>query len=278
MVLYKYFPPDRVDTLQNCRIRFTPPGSFNDPFEFRPALKNIASDDQLREFLQREADVMIDREIERLEPLKPKVSPFELQAMRVSFKKNFGPTFRALEPVLVEEVKRRFEHGFNSLVGVLCLSEVWDSILMWGHYCQSHEGFVLGFNSEHPFFHQTRTSSDDFGRLRRVHYQVKRPVVSLMGSSGLEWLDSKADIWSYEKEWRMLLTLPAATEVKNVAPGAIHLFQFPTESVLEIVLGIKCSAATESAIRNAVAGWSRRPTIFKGEIDSTDYKLNRRPA
>jgi hypothetical protein len=32
-MLYKYLAPDRIDVFQKRRIRFAPPGAFNDPFE-----------------------------------------------------------------------------------------------------------------------------------------------------------------------------------------------------------------------------------------------------
>ena len=36
MILYKYFPPERISFLDNRLIRFTQPSHFNDPFEFLP--------------------------------------------------------------------------------------------------------------------------------------------------------------------------------------------------------------------------------------------------
>jgi hypothetical protein len=32
-VLYKYLPPDRIDILENMKIRFNPPSEFNDTFD-----------------------------------------------------------------------------------------------------------------------------------------------------------------------------------------------------------------------------------------------------
>ena len=37
-------------------------------------------------------------------------------------------------------------------VGILCLTEVPDSLLMWAHYADSHKGFLVGFNTTHTFF------------------------------------------------------------------------------------------------------------------------------
>ena len=35
---------------------------------------------------------------------------------------------------------------------ILCMSEDWDTILMWSHYADSHKGFVLGLDTSSPFF------------------------------------------------------------------------------------------------------------------------------
>src|SRR5947207_1139944 len=60
MILYKYLRPARVDVLKHRRIRFTQPGDFNDPFEFRPKIRELASDAKLQEDVEEHA-VAADR-------------------------------------------------------------------------------------------------------------------------------------------------------------------------------------------------------------------------
>lgn len=43
MQLYKYFHPDRIDVLAKGIIRFSPPQAFNDPFDMKPNIQGIAS-------------------------------------------------------------------------------------------------------------------------------------------------------------------------------------------------------------------------------------------
>src|SRR5207302_2679902 len=47
--------------------------------------------------------------------------------------------------------------NINKHIGVLCLTEVPDSQLMWSHYAGSHKGFVIEFDSQHSYFNQRRT-------------------------------------------------------------------------------------------------------------------------
>lgn len=43
MKLYKYVVADRVDVLQNGRIRFAQPEHLNDPFDVRPEVEQLLS-------------------------------------------------------------------------------------------------------------------------------------------------------------------------------------------------------------------------------------------
>lgn len=49
MILYKYLTPDRIDVLQNCMVRYTQPGAFNDPFEVKPYISNSTFADRYRQ-------------------------------------------------------------------------------------------------------------------------------------------------------------------------------------------------------------------------------------
>jgi len=57
MILYKYLQPTRLDVLKHKRIRFTQPGDFNDPFEFRPKIRDVASD------VEEHFDQLVDEEL-----------------------------------------------------------------------------------------------------------------------------------------------------------------------------------------------------------------------
>ena len=183
-----------------------------------------------------------------------------------------------MEPALISRLKEKFDEEFNKHFGVLCLAELWDSILMWGHYASSHEGFVIGFDTMHPFFNQRRSPADEFGFLRQVRYQTSRPIVSLVSSGALEWFETKADVWAYEREWRMFLVLSQAAEVKPIGATLLHLFEFPSDCVAEVVLGVKCSSATEAAVVSAVAAFQNTPAIYRCRIDDADYKITRQKA
>ncbi len=48
--------------------------------------------------------------------------------------------FTASEPNYIQQ-------GMSEIDGIVCMSEVPDDLLMWGHYTDSHRGFVAEFES-----------------------------------------------------------------------------------------------------------------------------------
>ena len=175
-MLYKYLAPDRIDVLQNRRIRFTPPGAFNDPFEFRPVLKTLGSDPELKQQIDVELNKVADAELAKIGPALSLVPKAQVDLLRANARAKMLPYFRSLEPALIKRLKQQFDEEFNKHFGVLCLSELWDSILMWGHYTYSHEGLVIGFDTKHPFFISDEAlmmSSDFCGK-----FATRHPVLS----------------------------------------------------------------------------------------------------
>jgi hypothetical protein len=151
MVLYKYLTPDRVDVLETCRIRFTQPTAFNDPFEFRPCIESAASQAHLVEYVEQNFEEILKRELTEY-PIPSKL-PYEsvIELLR-PLKVCIPELFQLLQPQFLPSVSMAIDSELNKNIGVLCLSEICDSLLMWGHYAENHEGFVIGFNQSHPFF------------------------------------------------------------------------------------------------------------------------------
>ena len=117
---------------------------------------------------------------------------------------------------------------FNDDTAIFCMSQVWDSVLMWAHYADSHKGFAVGFDMSHPFF--------DFEKpygTRKVRYCKSRPK-----STEINIMDEmyyKLDVWSYEQEWRLCRDVYKADETIN---NNIYLFRIPKESIKSVYFGI----------------------------------------
>ena len=111
-------------------------------------------------------------------------------------------------PILTETAKR-----YSTMA---CFSESVNSVLMWSHYANSHQGFALEYN-----FRPTLEKPIKNVGLYPVIYDDERMDVSLyMAWSFLRMIGieannpditsfikialHKSSIWAYEKEWRMI--------------------------------------------------------------------------
>jgi len=133
---------------------------------------------------------------------------------------------------LMAQVSKRF-------VTIACFCETVQSIVMWSHYANSHQGFALEYS-----FRPTLSKGIENCGIYPVIYDDERVdasmymVCSLLRLNGVNINNPdalshikcalhKAKIWEYEKEWRMLNYSPrevfddTATEI-NYRPVAIY--------------------------------------------------------
>jgi hypothetical protein len=246
-----------VDVLKNRSIRFTQPGDFNDPFEFRPKICEVASDAEVQAYVEEHFEQLIDDELAKYGALTQFLPQADLKALLAKQKPVLPALFRLLEPAAIQKLSPMIDAFFNINVGVLCLSEIRDSILMWGHYTDNHQGFVVGFDSDDPFFSRRRSDKDEFGFLRRVDYSSQRPQVMLTDTESPVWFSTKSEQWSYEKEWRIVSVLSEAQHRIDRSPFPICLFDFPPDAVLEIIVGMRSPLSLITEIRSLAASLPR---------------------
>jgi hypothetical protein len=272
MILYKYLQPTRVDVLEQRIIRFTQPGDFNDPFEFRPYIHSAASDDQVRNYVEANFDKLVDAELSQYGAvLQPGVRRMLKETIALN-KTSVVDFLRDLQPHVLKTLSPSIDALLNQNVGILCLSELADSILMWGHYTVDHRGFVIGFDSDHAFFSKRRSQQDEFGFLRSVNYQQERPKVVLSDTSSAAWFSTKSNQWAYEREWRMLRVLSEADCRKDNSPFPVCLFKFPEDAVSEIIIGLRSTSSMVQRLESLARTFSRATLLRAGE-NPTDYSL-----
>jgi len=253
MILYKYLSPDRMDVLRRGMVRFAQPGDFNDPFEFRPRIQAAASSDDVRAYVEEHFEALVDQELAKYGALARLVGGTTARELLLNQKSMLPALFQLLQPQMLQRVAPAIDSLLNVNVGVLCLSEVRDSILMWGHYTDNHRGLVVGFDAAHPFFSRRRSDNDEFGFLRQVIYQLQRPQVTLTDMTSPAWFQTKSDDWAYEKEWRIVRPLSEAEHRIEAQPYPICLFEFAPDAVREIIVGMRAAPALVQEVRSPEA-------------------------
>jgi hypothetical protein len=125
--LYKYAHIDGLIRILGGSIRFTQPGAFNDPFELLPEL--IAPAVEHPQNLAISFDTMARR---RNPPVGEIPNSDKVDSSDV--------------------ISRDIVKEFNRTIGIFCLSQINDSLLMWSHYADQYAGAVIEFDGSKDFF------------------------------------------------------------------------------------------------------------------------------
>jgi len=270
--LYKYLHPDRIDVLQNLRIRFTQVSALNDPFESLPGIMKGARDFYLQEFNSR-----VESEISKL-ALSSESKRKQHRRLR---KKDFNKFFKHYTDQKWLLTRTQYvQHMSDNIMGCLSLSGIPTNILMWSHYCQHHKGYVLGFDAKHEYFGLS---------VCPVVYSDVRPVHNpLKHENPGDIFYTKSKDWSYEQEFRKYLHFaePIQTSyAKNLVPfhnpelhtgpnQEIKLFPFPKGAIKCIILGWKSPPELEQTLRDALQHHAiGHVPVYRATPSPTKYEM-----
>jgi hypothetical protein len=177
-LFYKYVPPNTAKiVLRNSTLRWSSPTLFNDPFDVQFDL-HVEYDRQ--RVAERAMQAIVDGYMGR-EPINAR-NPLGqlLQFMRDRVP---GLTERELRerlaPGLFEGMDRaerlipETQEQFRAVVAdlkLLCLTEVYDNILMWAHYGKEHTGAVIELKC-------VERLDSAWGAAKPVRYEANMPLL-----------------------------------------------------------------------------------------------------
>ncbi|MDW5287104.1 DUF2971 domain-containing protein [Alteromonas macleodii] len=265
-MLFKYLPAERIDVLENLKIRFSPLGSLNDPFEAQPLID-----------LGEEREQQINTISINLEALWERTPDDE------KTEENRALLESEKEKLLVDlhEMTSPFNVGqelvsrFSDMLGILSLSRTADNLLMWSHYAQEGKGFVIGFDEKHKFFNQ----SDQTGLKTNpvpVVYTNKRSHVDPGEKRYYEkLLGEKPRDWAYEEEERIFRFFPDnGNSVGFDDFGlAINLISIPKEAIKSVCIGYKVTSEFQKRILSAISENDIPSEVLTAKVSETEYKV-----
>ena len=277
MRLYKYLHPDRIDVLKSGLIRFTPAGGFNDPFDMKPNIHGVHSRKGWDTEFPSALDKVIAEQYEALPPEQRKLMTLDqlknrIKANRQSLQDDGYKSLLEITP----SIRKTVESAFDAHIGVLSLTEKPDNLPMWAHYADEHRGFVMEFDATHPFFDQRVAPSDELRNLQKVQYDTRRPALILADINSIKPFLIKGCDWEYEQEWRILMPLSSANEVRKGTPFDIHLFAFPNDAVKSIILGCRSADILKTGIVSTIEvnPEYKNTRLLHARVDDAEYKLN----
>jgi hypothetical protein len=269
MLLYKYFAPSRSGFLEKPMVRFTPPSFFNDPFDCLPATDGFGIP-QIRDLVDRNKHFLASQIA--LETIPEDIRQLKLMALELSSESLFKDYCKdpgARGDMYLDFLRKRMSRQ----IGVLCLCTTPKNTLMWSHYSQEHEGFVVGFNSKHEFFCHRHDEPDEIGRLCPIKYVEKRPSIDIRRIDDPTYIPdfifAKSRDWKYEQEWRIVRFVKNASDTP--APN-VHLFNVPSDAILEVIFGYRAEKSLVDDLLSAAN--MKHLKFFKASISRKSYEMD----
>ena len=209
MILYKYFPPERVDVLMSKLVRFTPPSNFNDPFDCAPAYRPLENSERAGSY---ECCALASNHI--VQSIMHGINSNSVGVLSLS---------EVMDDILLWSHYSRnhtgFVVGFDTADPFFAVDDSNGSILRQVEY-----------SSVRP------TDDTDLSPYRRGPVFYFEPM-NERSSLHKEWLYHKSAHWAYEREWRFVKWLMLDDDEEGV--DKLHLFPFPASAIACVVLGCR---------------------------------------
>lgn len=218
--LYKYLSLEGLRRILDGAVRFTQPTAFNDPFELLPEIVTPLDTPE------RQIGV-----------------PFDILAPRRATPDGFLETIpdgHGCNDALSRDIVQQL----NQLIGVLSLSRVRDSLLMWSHYADQYAGAVVEFDGAHGFF---------AGQID-IDYRPTRPrrhVDAYLSGAPVPVAElcAKSDQWTYEQEVRIVRALADCQDTGVVVRGfPVFVQPIPPGAIKSVILGERTPVAEQREI------------------------------
>lgn len=234
LYIYKYMDIECAKAIiKHNTIRFKSAPEFNDPFDGKAYVsgKRISVEDIY--------------------------SHFDLTSLPAQ-KRDKELNLKIMDLNALHDVANAVYAEFDAHTAITCFSEVDDSLLMWAHYSNKHEGVCMKFDISKDL--------DFFSILAKVKYkedfvaydfsEVEKHIFDQYTTKGLDW--------KYEHEIRLIKI--------NTVPGD---FKFNKESLVEITFGCKSHKEDIDEIGEILKQHNYNGINLRmAMIASENYKLN----
>lgn len=268
--------------LRNRTLRWSTPGTFNDPFDCQFNLYFASVDDAMRdEVIQKQFDTIFNggpasegsplgRQLLRARGRYPKMTLEQ-------FAEDAGPS---VEETLANATSMQDEFlqmmkNYAATQKILCLTDRFDSVLMWSHYAEQHRGLALRFD--------TPDGVDSPWRLAtRIQYQKDLPLALSRDelsdfAAGRLSLDpealartmllTKAAGWSYESEWRIV---SGDGRARN---AAFEDVKFHPKELTGIILGARMPSQSKEHLSALARAVNPNIEVFTAELATRSFLI-----
>jgi hypothetical protein len=231
-------------TICHDEIYLGAPDQFNDPFDCSPIFDISYTVSEMEAFAER----VISRNRPGIgcDEMRKEIDLFLFGASKLG-KKNSE-----------EHMRKMHDTHVKSAIGVYCVADKADNLLMWSHYADSHRGVCIGFDAERF----------PFDVAQEICYSLNRDPVLPSDDNEAKLRKSilcKSEDWRYEGEWRIV------DPFKGIGTIQIH-----PRAIRTVILGARISDENRKQILSWIRGRTYLPKVFRAEISTTRFAVELR--
>lgn len=256
-LLFRYRAVDEksINALKSDTLYFSTPACFNDPFDtlihtnYLEILRNVdyCLTNNMKLYIERHKGMMTKEQHDLISAI------WQSPSGRENLKEDM---FRR-----VREVSTNLSEVLLKNTRIICLSEKYDSILMWSHYADYHKGFCIVYNKSVVTEADVYASDNSLIKKKPVLIPVEYvetqldlteevseyvraykmpnimemypPYTNLSQEKLRKAITQKLLDWEYEKEWRIIPRHISLEHESNLH----HMIAKP----VALIIGCKCS-------------------------------------
>lgn len=276
--LYKYVTVSGlINILETGKLKWSSPKTFNDPFDLQINLLDYDLD-EFRSIAEKKVSQIVF-DIDK-PPERTNQRVLTLRRKRVNDpnlkKEDLDLVIKGIcDDLLSNELEWR-EGSTNDLglgkARVLCLSQIHNDILMWGHYTDNHKGGTIKFKAGNDLILGNE-------EIYSISYSEERPdkdfpsefLDRILNINSTEfdvvrYLFTKSKHWEYEKEWRLIRV------AANKDDAEFH--DFPPIALEAIYLGCKISHQDKVKVQGLLKDKFSHVKVFQASTNSKRYELD----
>ena len=217
---WQRFDFERLRSLLRDRtIYCSDPAEFNDPWDCKPHFNTTLLDDPA------EHERHVQWSVDICQRHNHGMSAADIARMEAQLRAD-----RGVLAEYVNEISEGMWLAIASRYRVYCLGTDPGNILMWSHYADNHRGICLEF----------RTRDVVMCSALRVEYHKDFPIMHLYSADELDNLRpllAKADVWAYEREYRLIAQERSAATAHETLLTDDHLLSLPESALVSVIVG-----------------------------------------
>jgi hypothetical protein len=195
------------------------PATFNDPWDCKPHFNTEVLDNPV------EHERHVQWAVDVCRRHNNSISPQNIDRMKAQLQVD-----RQLLAKTLQELSQEMWAAISTRYRVYCLGPDAGSLLMWAHYADNHKGICLEFS----------TRNNVMCCPLRVEYPRQFPVVraySAVDAENLQPLLTKADVWTYEHEYRLIAQERGNATCHGTLMTDNNFLKLPENTLLSIIVG-----------------------------------------